>query len=144
LAAATIPEGIYTSGVLGPSPYALPAPGFRFRALAQVAGRAPLGGPRETAIATLVAARLAAATLHAPGISTAQRTARADAARSWIGTVALGPVPKVALTRLVETTAQGDRNAVAAALSKVTDVTAPYLDKAARSELDSLAAALRT
>src|SRR5215216_5312955 len=40
-------------------PYALPAPVFRFRNLATLAGRAPIGGAREVALACFVAARLA-------------------------------------------------------------------------------------
>src|SRR5690349_12491010 len=40
-------------------PYALSSPAFRFRALAVLAGRAPLGGQREVALATYLAARLA-------------------------------------------------------------------------------------
>ena len=39
-------------------PYALPAPVFRFRNLATLAGRAPIGGAREVALACFVAARL--------------------------------------------------------------------------------------
>src|SRR3954453_19876564 len=39
-------------------PYALPTPVFRFRHLASLAGRAPIGGAREVALACFVAARL--------------------------------------------------------------------------------------
>ena len=39
-------------------PYALTAPVFRFRHLAALAGRAPIGGAREVALACFVAARL--------------------------------------------------------------------------------------
>ena len=39
-------------------PYALDAPAFPFPALAALAGRAPLGGQRETVLACFVAARL--------------------------------------------------------------------------------------
>src|SRR5204863_7354540 len=40
-------------------PYALSAPVFKFRHLATLAGRAPIGGAREVALACFVAARLA-------------------------------------------------------------------------------------
>ena len=70
--------------MLGVPPYSLIAPAFAFRSLAALAARAALGGPRETALATLIAARLAAGA--APPLSLAQslRTARADAARVWL------------------------------------------------------------
>jgi hypothetical protein len=129
--------------VLGPSPYALAVPAFRFKALALAAGRAPLGGPRETALAVLIGARLAAGTTGPAALPLEIRVARADAARGWLGTIAIPPVTKVAVARLIETTARNDFAALVAAIAKVTDVTAPYLDRAARSELDLLAAALR-
>jgi hypothetical protein len=40
-------------------PYALEPLSFRFAALAALAGRAPIGGQREVALATYVVARLA-------------------------------------------------------------------------------------
>jgi hypothetical protein len=52
-------------------------------------------------------------------------------------------VAKVAVARLIETSARNDPAALVAALIKVTDVTAPYLDRAARSELEQLVVALR-
>lgn len=129
--------------MLGPSPYALVAPVFRFRSLALAAGRTPLGGAREATLAALIAARLAAALLPPVTLLVAARTARAEAARGWLGSVALPAVPKLAITRLVESTAAGDRATVAIAVAKVTEVTAPYLDRASRSELEELATELR-
>ena len=128
--------------MLGPSPYALVTPTFRFKALASAAGRATLGGPRETALAVLIGARLASAVSGPTGLPADLRAARADAARAWLGTIAVPAVTKVAVTRLIESTARNDSAAVAAALLKVTEVTAPYLDRASRSELERLAAAL--
>jgi hypothetical protein len=129
--------------VLGPSPFALTNSAFSLRAVALAAGRAPLGGPRESVLAALVAARLAVGALPAAKLTPAQRATRADHARTWIGTIALPQVPKVAALRAVELTAKNDLSGLAAALAKVTDVTAPYLDRAARSELESLGAKLR-
>jgi hypothetical protein len=130
--------------VLGPSPYALSVPAFRLRAVAEAAGRAPVGGPREAVMAALLGARLAASALGARPLPAAQRAARSDAARAWLGTVALQPVPKAAALRLLECTSGGDLGAMATALAKVTDVTAPWLDRSARSALDSLVQALRS
>ena len=129
--------------MLGPSPYALASPTFRFKSLALAAGRAPLGGPRETALAVLIGARLAAMTAGPGALPTGIREARADAARAWLGTIAVPLVIKVAVTRLIETTTRNDSGALSAALEKVTEVTAPYLERAARSELDLLASSLR-
>lgn len=129
--------------MLGPSPYSLVVPAFRFRAVAIAAGRAAIGGPREVLLAVLVAARLVAGALPASGLTAAHRCARADATRHWLGTIALPGVSKVALTRLIEATAAGGVDAIAAALTKVTDVTAPYLDRGSRSELESLVRTVR-
>lgn len=128
--------------MLGPSPYALPVVLYPLRALAQAAARAPLGGPRESILATLLAARLALALLQRDLLDNAVRTARADAARAWMGTIAIPATPKAALSRLIEATAKGDAALAAAALAKVTEVTAPYLDKPSRSELLWLGGAL--
>jgi hypothetical protein len=128
--------------VLGPSPYALATPAFRFKALALAAGRASLGGPRETALAVLIGARLAAATTGPGALAVDVRAARAEAARAWLGTIAVPAVTKLAVSRLIEFTARNDPAGLAAAVAKVTDVTAPLLDRAARSELDQLAATL--
>lgn len=92
---------------------------------------------------TLLAARLASGMLGPTAVTAAVRGTRAEGVRHWLGTIAIPQVPKVAITKLVELTAAGEPGQVATALAKVTEVTAPYLDRAARSELDSLAAALR-
>lgn len=129
--------------MLGPSPYALQVPVFRLRGLADAAARAPVGGPREAVLAALLCARLAAATLPPNGLTAAQRATRAESARAWLGTVALQPVPKAAARRLLDAVTGTDLGATATALAKVTDVTAPWLDRGARSVLESLVQALR-
>jgi hypothetical protein len=129
--------------VLGPSPFALPAPTFRFKALALAAGRAPLGGPRESALAALMGARLASGLLGPTPLPGEARATRADAARGWLGSIAVPSVTKVAVSRLIEASGRSDLAAVATAMAKVTEVTAPYLDRAAHSELELFCAALR-
>jgi hypothetical protein len=126
--------------MLGPSPYVLAAPEFPFRALAALAGRAPLGGPRETALATLAAARLAAAAAPPLPLAAPLRASRADAARLWLSSLALPAPVRAAILRLVDASATDDLRAISAAVAKVTDVTAPHLDRGARSELDRLGA----
>lgn len=125
--------------MLGPPPYALTAPAFAFRSLASLASKAALGGPRETALATLIAARLAAAAAPPTPLAPPLRSARAEAARVWLTSVALATPVRTAIGRLVDATAGNDDRTIAAALAKVTDVTAPLLSRVARSELDRLA-----
>jgi hypothetical protein len=120
-------------------PYALAEPVFPLRALALSAARAPLGGAREALTAALVAARLAASAHGPAAIPPPLRTERATAARHWIGALTLTAPVRSAVTQLLDASATGDPAILAAALAKVTDVTAPHLDRKARSELDHLA-----
>lgn len=132
----------YLLGVIGFQPYALATPVFAFRALAALAGRAPLGGPRETAIATLIAARLVSGVTEPHPLLQPLRKTRADAAKLWLSSVALPAAVRTAVLRLIDASTGDDRRAVALALAKVTDVTALHLDRGARSELERLAARL--
>ncbi len=132
----------YLLGVIVPQPYALATPVFAFRALAALAGRAPLGGPRETAIATLIAARLVAGVVEPFPLLQPLRKARADAAKLWLSSVSLPATVRTSVLKLIDATTVDDRRIVAQALGKVTDVTAPHLDRGARSELERLAARL--
>ncbi len=113
-------------------------PRFAFRALAQATARAPLGGAREGLLATLVAARLAGAAVGPHALATAQRADRAAAARQWLGALSLSAALRTALAQLVDATASRDPAVLRGALAKVTEVTAPHLDRKARSELDAL------
>jgi len=123
-------------------PYALRPLAFRFAALATLAGRAPIGGQREVALAAYVAARLVDDATAGRELPPPIRIERAATARNWLSSLTpLPPSVRTPLARLVDSTA-GDAAGMKAALQGVITVTAPYLDAAARSELDSLAAAL--
>ena len=122
-------------------PYAVPATSFRFAALATLAGKAPLGGRREVALAVYLAARLADDTLPERGVSPEARTERAAHAKSWLSSMALAAPVRAALARLLDATANG-RVAAAVALPAVIAATGSQLDAGARSELDRLAATL--
>jgi hypothetical protein len=125
-------------------PYALPAPAFPFRHLASQAGRAPIGGAREVALACFVAARLASdCGSDCVDLSEAGRMARCAGAKAWLGTLALPPAVRGPLLRCVESTAGGSSDAVARELSELAVAGASYLDSSSRAELDALAAALR-
>jgi hypothetical protein len=125
-------------------PYALAAPAFPFPHLAGLAGRAPIGGAREVALACFVAARLAS-DYGAPLVDTPDpaRAARAAGAKGWLSTLALPTEVRGPLIRCVESTAQGPARTVAQELSALAAVGAGYLDGGSRAELETLAAALR-
>ena len=123
------------------APYAVVAPSFRFPALAALAGRTAIGGQREVALAAYLAARLAQDALPDRGLSPAVRAERASGARSWLSTLSLPQNVRTPLAQLMDASAQDVRDA-AAALRPVMAVTASYLDRGARSELQNLASML--
>lgn len=122
-------------------PYALSTPSFRFRALASLAGRTPLGGAREVILATYLIARLVDDCRPPNALPERTRIARSVAARSWLASTALPSPVRTALVRLTEAT-ERDPAAVAKALPAVISAGAPYLDDAARLELERLARGL--
>ena len=124
-------------------PYALSTPRFRFRALAMLAGRAPLGGAREVAIASYLVARLVDDLRNASELGAEARGARAAAARSWLASLALPANLRVPFARLVDASALTMLEA-RAALAKVIEVTSSHLDVPARTELEILLQALGT
>jgi hypothetical protein len=124
-------------------PHSLEATAFRFPGLASFAGRAPLGGRREVALATYVAARLAHDTLVQRGISQPTRVERAAQARTWLANIALPVAVRPALGRLIDASAT-DAIHAAAAVRAVIGVTASYLEAASNSELDQLAKSLES
>ena len=125
-------------------PYALSAPVFRFRHLAALAGRAPIGGAREVALACFVAARLAAECLvDGDAAHATARAARSTGAKGWVATLALPTGVKGPLQRCLETSASGSRAVVARELAALAAAAASYLDSFSRAELDSLAASLQ-
>lgn len=119
--------------------FALAEPQFRLRALALATARAPLGGAREALTATLLAARLAAGARGPHALPVLLRGERAAAARHWMGALTLPAAVRGALLQLVDASATDAPDTLVAALGKVTEVTAPHLDRKARSELDRLA-----
>ena len=126
-----------------PTPYALAQPAFRFRALAALAGRAALGGERETALGVLLAARLAATLLPPDAIAPEARAERASAARTWLSSLALPAGVRPSLARVIEASAGDDSAALAAAVEKAAETAARLLDAASAAELSMLVRALR-
>lgn len=123
------------------APYALSSPAFRFRALASLAGRAPLGGAREIVLGTYLVARLVDDCLPERLLPPTSRAERSAAAKAWLANMALPAPVRGALTKLAEGTA-GDPCDVAPILASVIAATTTFLDAAARTELDRLARAV--
>jgi hypothetical protein len=124
-------------------PYALPAPVFRFRHLAALAGRAPIGGAREVALACFVAARL----VHdccdpLLDLDDELRAARCTGAKAWLGTMAIPAPVRTPVAKLAEASANGRADTMAPLVSALTRAADAFLDPAARAELEALAASL--
>jgi hypothetical protein len=124
-------------------PYALPAPAFRFRNLAALAGRAPIGGAREVALACFVAARLVNDCCD-PMLDLGEeaRAARCAGAKGWLGTIALPAPVRSPVAKLAEASANGHPGAMAPLVTALARAADSFLDPAARAELDALASLL--
>lgn len=116
-------------------PYALETPRFRFRALAALVGRSPLGGEREVALAALLAARLVVGALPPLPLPQTVRITRANGARAWFSSLALPAALRQSLARLVDATTSVDGDGLEAALRAVIELSAPALDAGAIAEL---------
>lgn len=119
-------------------PYSLRNIAFPFPALAALAGRLPLGGGREIALAALTAARLASGMLQPDALLASDRTVRAAAARTWLASLALPTALRAPLTRCYEATASTPLAAAGTFRSLLTVISAS-LDGPASQELDRLA-----
>ncbi len=129
--------------MLSQPPYALAPVVFRFRALAALAGRLPLGGEREVAMTLLMGARLADGCTAREGFPVEQRRARAAGARHWIGALSLPAATRSAALQVAEASAGESMEGVAAALDRLIAIAAPLLDPPSRAELRQLLSALR-
>jgi hypothetical protein len=123
-------------------PFALAPPVFRFRHLAALAGRAPIGGAREVALAAFVVARLAAERVGGSDDERAQRAARSMAAKGWLGTLSLPQPVRSAVTRCADLSVDGERSSLSRDIRDLALAASSYLDARSRNELESLARAL--
>jgi hypothetical protein len=124
-------------------PYALSAPVFKFRSLAALAGRAPIGGAREVALSCFVAARLASDCCDpALDLDEILRAARCAGAKGWLGTIAIPSPVRTPVTRLAEASAAADPATMATLVLALKRAAESFLDAPAKSELDALAARL--
>jgi len=129
--------------VLSNPPYALAPVVFRFRALQALAGRLPIGGEREQAMAILLGARLADGCTSRESLPGELRKARGQGARHWMGTLTLSPAARAAAQQVADATAGESRESVAVALDKLMTVVAAILDASSRAELRQLLFQLR-
>lgn len=125
------------------APYSMEPCTFSFPALASLAGRAPLGGPRELALACFLTSRILRDSLAADDLLTAEQLQhRIQGAKHWLGSAAIQAPARSALARLVEASSTRDRSAIRTSLEAVMTVTANQLDQGARLELVRLAQAI--
>lgn len=122
----------------------MPAPShFPFPALAAQAGRAPLGGTREVALACLMAARLAMnAQCAAAELTRRAHADRTQSARSWFASLAIPPAVRAACMRLTDATVRADPVELGAALAGVLGAARRHLDAAGADELNRAIASL--
>ncbi|MEO8561130.1 MAG: hypothetical protein ABI601_03585 [bacterium] len=124
-------------------PFALPTPVFRFRHLAALAGRAPIGGAREVALACFVAARLASDCCDPTlDLDDESRASRYAGAKAWLGTIAIPSPVRTPVSRCAEASATADAKTMAPLIVSLAKAAESFLDPAARGELDALASRL--
>ena len=119
-------------------PFALAAPVFRFRHLAALAGRAPIGGAREVALACFVAARLASECATATPEGVEDRAGRCSGAKAWLGTLALPADVRRSAGKCADLTVSGEPTDVGREVAVLVRAATAYLDGLSRAELDAL------
>jgi hypothetical protein len=123
-------------GVVSPTlPLALSAQVFPCRALAQLAARAALGGPRETLLGVIQAVRLVDGAVGTYPLPEPARRARAASARSWLAALAMPATARQPIGRTIDATAGNDLGALAEAWADVVRAVSPACDLASRHEL---------
>jgi hypothetical protein len=128
---------------LAAPPYAVAPAQFPFPGLAALAGKAPVGGRRESVLGCVVAARLAAGTVPPTALEPELLRERADAARAWLTTQPIEQKLRALLQRAINAAGSGNRSAVAAELDALRTGAAEVLDGAAAEELLKLAERVR-
>ena len=99
------------------------------------AGRAPLGGEREIALACYAMARLAAGMLPPFMLAAGDVATRSTAAKQWLASLALPANTRTAANAVIDTVSAGNRRAAGSALRHLTDMAASHLDQSSIAEL---------
>jgi hypothetical protein len=123
-------------------PYALETVPLHFPALAQCAGRAPLGGDRDLILGVFVAARLAVALLPPVRLDMAAASGRAERAKAWLAGLTMPQPGRMATLRVIEATVAGPGHA-AESLAELARTVVGHIDTQAQQELSDLVAQLR-
>ena len=108
-----------------------------------LAGRAPIGGAREVALACFVAARLANDCCDPMlDLDEDARAARFAGAKGWLGTIAIPSPVRTPVAKLAEASANGHPEAMVPLVRALAKAAESFLDSAARAELEALATSL--
>ncbi len=121
-------------------PFALSAPVFPLRALAQLAGRSGLGGTRETLLGVLQAGRIVLGVLGPYPLPEALLRTRAAAARTWLAALAMPAPARQAIGNVFDSSALGNHQLLAEAWNELVQMASPLLDLNSRNELRRISA----
>jgi hypothetical protein len=125
--------------VLGQLPrFALAIPVFRFRSLTAAAGRAALGGDRETLIVCLQLARLCAGILPPYELSRDLTLERTENTKQWLSSLAVPNGIRSTAFGVFGGLTGHDRARCAAAFEDLVKAAFAQLDEASRAELNAL------
>ena len=121
-----------------PPRYALTTPVFRFRALAALSARAPLGGDRETVLACLQLGRLCAGLMPPYNMSRELTVERIEQTRQWVSALAVPTGVRAVTFGIFGALTGFDRSRAALSLADLVKAAAGQLDEASRTELETL------
>jgi hypothetical protein len=125
--------------VLGQLPrFALATPAFRFRSLTAAAGRAALGGDRETLIACLQLGRLCAGILPPYELSREVTLERTENTKQWLASIAVPSGIRSTAFGIFGGLTGHDRARCALAFEDLVKAAFAQLDEASRVELNAL------
>ena len=125
--------------MLGQLPrFALAIPMFRFRSLTAAAGRAALGGDRETLIACLQLGRLCAGILPPYELSREVTLERTENTKQWLASIAVPSGIRSTAFGIFGGLTGHDRARCALAFEDLVKAAFAQLDEASRVELNAL------
>jgi hypothetical protein len=125
--------------VLGQLPrFALATPVFRFRSLTAAAGRAALGGDRETLVACLQLGRLCAGILAPYELSREITLERTENTRQWLSSLAVPSGVRSTAFGVIGGLTGHDRARCALAFEDLVKAAFSQLDESSRAELNGL------
>jgi hypothetical protein len=125
--------------VIGQLPrFTLATPVFRFRALTALAGRASLGGDRETLVACLQLGRLCAGILPPYELSRDLALERTENTKQWLSSLAIPSGIRSTAFGIFGALNGFDRARCAIAFVDLVKAASGQLDEAARAELNAL------